>query len=183
MAKKLEKRRSICFWCKPRCILDVYVRNGRLEKMGPSPIKGCPKWRIAKEIFYHPDRLRFPLKRVGERGESRWKTIPWEQALDEIAERVETIKDKYGAEGVAASAGTSRGYEELRARFMNLFGSPNIACQSLICHGNNAIVATALYGWFPYWMSTEKLEKTNCVMFIGRDAPVSGSRFMDVGAS
>lgn len=122
---QVEVKRSMCFWCKPRCLLDVYVRDGKLERVGPSPIKGCPRWRRAAEIFYHPSRLRYPLKRAGEKGENKWRQISWEQAFDEIAEKLQDVKERYGAEAVAVSSGTSRTYEEVRLRFLNLFGSPN----------------------------------------------------------
>lgn len=120
-----ETKRSMCFWCKPRCLLDVYIKDNRLEGVSQPPIKGCPRWRRAKEIFYHPERLRFPLKRTGERGENKWKTISWDQALDEIAYGLGATRDRYGAEGVAITCGTSRTYEECRTRFLNIFGSPN----------------------------------------------------------
>lgn len=166
-------KRSMCFWCKPRCLLDVYVENNRLVKVSESPIKGCPRWRQATELFYHPERLRYPLKRAGERGQNRWQQVTWEQALDEIAVRLREIKESCGAEAVACTAGTSRTYEELRTRFLNLFGSPNQVGQAQICHGNSVVVATVLFGWWPYWMHTEKLRKTRCVMLIGRNPPPS----------
>lgn len=68
------------------------------------------------------------MKRVGERGEGKWEKISWEQALDEIAEKLKAIKRDYGAEAVATTGGTGRGHEQIfKTRFMNLFGSPNNA--------------------------------------------------------
>ncbi|MCL0095772.1 molybdopterin-dependent oxidoreductase [Dehalococcoidia bacterium] len=142
-----------------------------MVKVGRPPVKGCQRFSKAKELFEHPGRLKFPLKRAGDRGEDRWEIISWEQALAEIATQLREIKEDYGAEAVACTAGTSRTYEELRTRFLNLFGSPNQVGQAQICHGNSAVVASAVYGWWPYWMSTEKLEKTRCVMLIGRNPP------------
>jgi thiosulfate reductase/polysulfide reductase chain A len=165
----LEVKKSMCFFCKPRCIQTVYVKDGRLVKVDPSPIKGCPRWRVTGEWFYHPDRLKFPRKRVGEKGQNKWERVSWDQALDEIAAKLQETKEQYGAEGVAVTAGTSRTYEELNSRFLNLFGSPNQVGQAQICHGNSAVVATMVYGWWPYWMSTEKLENTQCILMLGRD--------------
>jgi anaerobic selenocysteine-containing dehydrogenase len=170
MAK--ETKYSLCFWCKPRCRLKVDVQDGRLLKIGRSPIKACPrKYCSDLERFYHPDRLNYPLKRVGERGENKWQKITWDEALDEIAGRLMGLKDQYGAETLAVSHGTSRTYEELNSRFLNLFGSPNQCGQAHICHGNSAVVATTLFGWWPYWMNVEKLESTKCLMLIGRNPP------------
>ncbi|MGD9031917.1 MAG: molybdopterin-dependent oxidoreductase [Desulfobacteraceae bacterium] len=164
-----EVKKAICFWCKPRCHQEVYVKDGRLLGLSKSPIKGCPRWSKAKEIFYNPTRTTFPMKRAGERGENRWQQISWDQAFDEIAEKLTHIRDTYGAEAVVGEHGTSRTYEEFRYRFLNLFGSPNNFGQGHICHGNSAVVACMTLGWWPYWMNVEKLDKARCVMMIGRN--------------
>ena len=170
MAKEIKH--SICFWCKPRCRLEVEVEDNRLIKMSTSPIKACPrKYCSDLERFYHPDRLNYPLKRVGDRGENKWQKITWDEALDEIAARLQALKEQYGAETLAVTHGTSRTYEEHNSRFLNLFGSPNQCGQAQICHGNSGVVATALFGWWPYWMNVEKLENTRCLMLIGRNPP------------
>lgn len=177
--ERAEVKRSMCFWCKPRCLLNVYVKDGRLLGVSKSPIAGCPRWKRAAEIFYHPARLCYPLKRVGERGEGKWKQITWDQAFDEIAERLSKIRDTYGAEALAVEHGTSRTYEEFRYRFANLFGTPNNFGQGHICHGNSAVVACMVLGWWPYWMNVEKLEKTRCVLMIGRNPGPSHQTIRD----
>jgi anaerobic selenocysteine-containing dehydrogenase len=48
------------------------------------------------ERFYHPDRLNYPLKRAGEKGENKWQQITWDEALDEIATKLQSLKDQYG---------------------------------------------------------------------------------------
>jgi len=169
MLEATEVKKAMCFFCKPRCIVNVHVRDGHLVKLDPPAMKMCTRWKTAGEWFYHPDRLKFPMKRAGEKGEGKWEQIPWDQALDEIAAKLQEIKDNNGAEAVGVTGGTSRTYEELNSRFLNLFGSPNQTNQGYICHGNSAVVATMTYGWWPYWMSTEKLDKTKCVMLIGRE--------------
>lgn len=167
-----ETKYSICFWCKPRCRLKVEVENHRLVKISRSPIGECPrKYCSDLERFYHPDRLNYPLKRIGERGENKWQRITWDEAMDEIAAKLQALRSRYGAETLGITAGTSRTYEELKSRFLNLFGSPNQCGQAQICHGNSAVVATALFGWWPYWMNVEKLENTACLLLIGRNPP------------
>jgi len=170
MAKQIKY--SLCFWCKPRCRLKVETEDNRLVRIAPSPIKACPrKYCSDLERFYHPERLNYPMKRVGEKGENKWQKITWDEALDEIAAKLQALKDRYGAETLAVTHGTSRTYEELNSRFLNLFGSPNQCGQAHICHGNSAVVATTLFGWWPYWMNVEKLENTKCLMLIGRNPP------------
>jgi anaerobic selenocysteine-containing dehydrogenase len=135
-----EIKHSICFRCKPRCVLDLEVEDNQIVNVSTSSIKKCPrKWASDLERFYHPDRLNYPLKR-------------------EISAKLQALKDQYGAETLGVTAGTSRTYEELNSRFLNLFGSPNQCGQAQICHGNSAVVATTLFGWWPYWMHIEKLQ-------------------------
>ncbi len=166
--------KSICWWCKPKCFVNVHVtEDGRLVKVEEPPVKGCPRWRMAKEWFYHPMRLRHPLKRVGERGEDKWKEISWSKALDEVAAKIKEIKEEYGPESIAVSHGTCRSYEEFRYRFLNLLGSPNQIGQSHICHGNSATIALAVLGWFPWWYPGDTLKFSKCIMLVGRNPPPS----------
>ncbi|MBW1768707.1 MAG: molybdopterin-dependent oxidoreductase [Deltaproteobacteria bacterium] len=97
-------------------------------------VKGCIRRLRAKEVMYHPDRVNFPLKRAGERGEAKWEKISWEQAFDEIAEKLQSIKDKYGAEAAAGIKGTYRN-KNFQTRFFSLFGSPNSTTQGKVCYG------------------------------------------------
>jgi len=55
-----------------------------------------------KKILYAPDRLKYPMKRIGERGENKWERISWDEALTTIANRLNEIKKKYGAEGFSS---------------------------------------------------------------------------------
>ena len=78
------------------------------------------------ETFYHPDRLKYPLRRVGERGDNQWERITWDEAYDDIAEHVRAIWDEYGPESIVSMQGTGRNicwqtpYLSYAA-----FGSPN----------------------------------------------------------
>jgi anaerobic dimethyl sulfoxide reductase subunit A len=79
-------------WCHCHCEVDVDVKDGRLERISgvtDDPrsdamgrlVKVCPRPRAAQEYFYHPDRLRYPLKRKGKQGEGRWQEISWNRPL------------------------------------------------------------------------------------------------------
>lgn len=73
--------RTACPYCNVSCSVLVHLRNGKpihLEGDPEGPLnKGfiCPKGATSLELCYHPDRLKFPLKRVGERGDGRWQQI------------------------------------------------------------------------------------------------------------
>jgi anaerobic selenocysteine-containing dehydrogenase len=134
-----EKKKVVCGLCAVHCLYEVRIDNGQFlgpdfrKKPGASPMAeihrkafaACPRAHSAKELVYHPDRLNYPLKRVGERGDGRWERISWEQALDEIADRLQAAKDRYGPETLAIAGGEQNAADEYRLRFQSLFGSPN----------------------------------------------------------
>ncbi len=171
----IEFKPTVCFWCKAECGLIAYVRHGQLLKLEEDPewpikchppTKGCVRRKAATEYFYHPGRVNYPMKRVGGRGEGKWKRISWPDALDEIAEKLGRLRDHYGAETLAASGGTARTHDEYRARFFNLFGSPNLLGQERICFGPRSIVADAITGMFPNYAVSKD---TNCILLLGAE--------------
>lgn len=174
----MEVKRPVCFHCHQRCGLLAHVEDGRVVKVEGNPnhpvSQGfiCVKGRAGVEHLYHPDRLNYPLKRVGERGEGKWQRITWNQALDEIADRLKQIKEKYGAEALACGEGTDNtGVQNIQWAFMNQFGSPNMFSHGTICWCNTYAVHLTTYGWYmsfhqsPYADSPEAVPK--CVVVWG----------------
>lgn len=173
MSKDTEIKKAICFWCKAECGVLVHVENGRLLKVEPDPDwprkvwppnKGCLRRKAALEWFYHPDRLNYPLKRVGERGEGKWQQVTWDEALDDIASKIKKLKAKYGPETLAFISGTGRTENAPIGRFLNLFGTPNIAGQATICFGPRIVLANAIVGMFPNFAVKPM---TKCIVLIG----------------
>lgn len=98
-----------CINCVGNCAFDVYVKDGivlREEQLAKYPQinpnvpdanpRGCQKGAIHSAAMYEGDRLRYPLKRVGERGEGKWQRITWDDATQEIADKIIDIFEKYG---------------------------------------------------------------------------------------
>ncbi len=179
-----EVKSAVCMWCQARCRILVHSENGRLVKVEPDPsypmvdtifppTRACLRLRGIKEFIEHPGRVHFPLKRAGERGGGKWQTISWEQALDEIAAKLAELKDKYGAETLAAQTGTGRTMEWVIARFFHLFGTPNYMGAATICHNPCVNAGAALLGWPPrhrtqlFIESGAKGPKTKCLFLIG----------------
>ena len=123
--------RTICFECHSRCGVLLHVRDGRIEKIEGDkshPINGgfiCPKGRAVKEIVYHADRLLYPLKRLGNKGEKKWGRISWDEALGAIAAKLAEIKENHGPEAIVIGHGTFRGLNPYVNYFMGCLGSPN----------------------------------------------------------
>ncbi len=92
--------------CGGRCVLLATVRDGKLVHIDSDPapdhpnrlqLRACLRGRSYRQIVYHPDRLRQPLKRVGRRGEGKFAPIAWDEALSLIAEQTRRITERYGA--------------------------------------------------------------------------------------
>ncbi len=92
--------------CPDGCATLVHVENGRAVKFEADPghpmTRGwlCAKVRPYLERVYDPDRLRYPLRRAGAKGEDRWERISWEEAIAEIAARWQGIIDRHGAAAI-----------------------------------------------------------------------------------
>jgi anaerobic selenocysteine-containing dehydrogenase len=112
------------------------------------------------------------LKRQGEKGEGKWQKISWDQALDEIADKVAGLKKKYGPECFSHSFGTSfRGEVPLKVRFFLLLGAPlNGAEQGTICFLPRAAVANAIVGMFPHYSLRPN---TKCIVLLGAEPLIS----------
>ena len=177
--EKLEVKKGLCMWCKGECGVLVYVKENRLVKVEEDPkfprktfppTRTCVRLKAAREYVYHPNRIRYPLKRVGKRGEGKWEKISWKQAFDEIAEKLREIREKYGSEALATTIGTYRTCLEYWARFLNLYGTPNNAGQSQICFGPRSVVANVVCGMFPHYSVSPK---TRCIVLLGIEPSVA----------
>lgn len=118
--------------CHEGCGVLLYVKDGKLVKVMGDPDfpfnqgRLCPRCIVLTEVVYHPDRLKYPLKRVGQRGEDNWERITWEEALDTIANRFNEIKGEYGPESVFFCQGTARDIIPYNIKLAYSFGSPNV---------------------------------------------------------
>ncbi len=95
--------------CGGRCILGAVVKDGTVTRLVPDPATEedpltmpraipCVRGRSQIRRVYAPERLKYPLKRAGKRGEGKWERISWDEALDTIASEMKRIKEKYGNE-------------------------------------------------------------------------------------
>ncbi len=95
---------EMCFW---RCQLVGKIRDGRLIKLEGNPksidngVSICARGNAGVAYLYDPDRLKYPLKNVGKRGEPKWQRISWEEALDTCGSKLKAVVDQYGAKGIA----------------------------------------------------------------------------------
>lgn len=82
-------------------MLKVHVRNGRIIRVesddGEEPqLRACVRGRAYRQRVYAPDRLKFPMRRNGARGEGKFERISWDEALDIVAGELKRVRESYG---------------------------------------------------------------------------------------
>jgi anaerobic selenocysteine-containing dehydrogenase len=138
------------------CGLLVGVQDNRIVQIKGDP-EGylnhgytCFKGRASAERLTHPDRLKYPLKRAGKRGEGKWERISWDEALNETAANLLEIKEKYGARAVGFGVGMPKGLEHfILIRLANIFGSPNVIASQDVCHAPREMTGIHTCGFYP----------------------------------
>ncbi len=143
---------EICFW---RCQLIGKVREKRLVKLegNPKSIDNgaaiCARGNAGMRLLYDPDRLKYPLKNIGERGAPKWQRISWDEALDICAEKLNGVIKKYGAQGISMFPhGVSAKYP--LHFFQRTVGTPNISEPSFFqCRGVRDMAYFVTLGMFP----------------------------------
>jgi anaerobic selenocysteine-containing dehydrogenase len=153
----LEKSvvRSACRMCHGVCQVLVHLEGNRVVKVTGDPdspaSRGyiCPKGKASPELLYHPDRLLYPLRRIGDRGENAWERISWDDALDEMAGRLSAIKEESGPEYFAMMQGTGRPYSGYTTRFAHAYGTPNFTGVAHLCYFPRWLVSLYTLGQLP----------------------------------
>ena len=132
---------TFCDICAPgpHCGVTCYVKDGRIIKIEGTDAhptnhgKLCARGLSGKDYVYRADRIQTPLRRVGKKGEGNFVPISWEEATEEIARRLNTIKDESGASAVAFYSGYEKWYRPFLQRLSYSFGSVNYGSESSSC--------------------------------------------------
>jgi anaerobic selenocysteine-containing dehydrogenase len=131
--------KTTCKGCHGGCGVLVTVEDGvitHIEGDPDRPTKGtmCAKGLSSIQHIDNPYRLKYPLKRIGKKGEGKWQRISWDEALDIIEEKVKDSIEKYGPSSIAISQGTGRGCNRYVHRLARSIGSANTVTPGYICH-------------------------------------------------
>ncbi|MCU0286829.1 MAG: molybdopterin-dependent oxidoreductase [Acidobacteria bacterium] len=177
---KLKIFKSACRMCHGGCGALVYVKNNKVVKITGDPDsplnqgKMCAKGYASIEHLYNPARLKYPLKRTAKRGQGKWKQISWDEAFQEIIEKITAIKDKYGAESIVIGQGTGRHHFFHVIRFANALGTPNwIEPGAAQCFVPRLLTGFMTFGGFPvcdYYGETSP----KCLLVWGHNPVISG---------
>jgi anaerobic selenocysteine-containing dehydrogenase len=169
---------TFCAMCGPSsgCGILAKVVNGKfvgIESMPECPTnngKNCPKAHAAPQWVYSPDRIKYPMKRVGEKGEGKFQRITWDEAIQLIADKLTELKAQYGPESLGTVSPAYRSYSQYIYRFLMTHGSPN--------YGHSGICAVQRMFTFSYTLGgTTSADYANAdlILLWGAQPVFSGS--------
>ncbi|NMA70195.1 MAG: molybdopterin-dependent oxidoreductase, partial [Desulfitobacterium sp.] len=149
--------RSNCF---QSCRLYAHVQDGKLVRITPAPWPEedytgcCLKGLSLIRRTYSPTRIKYPMRRVGERGEDKWERISWDEAITEIGEKFMEIQEKYGPQALVFDVGSGNyglvhGCLGLVHRLMNSIGCTklNVCYDQATGYGADRVVGGGIWLW------------------------------------
>jgi len=166
--------KNICTHCSVGCTVVAEVQNGVWVGQEPaweSPINRgthCAKGASVRELVHGDRRLRYPMKLAG----GRWQRISWQQALDEIADRMMAIRATSGPESVyfLGSAKFSNEGAYLFRKLAAFWGTNNVDHQARICHSTTVAGVANTWGYGAQTNSYNDIRNAKTVLFIGSNA-------------
>src|ERR1700728_82321 len=170
-----DARHSVCALdCPDTCALLVQVKDGRAVRLQGDPshpvTRGflCAKVTRYLDREYSPDRLLYPQKRVGAKGEGKFQRISWDEALDTIAARLRKIAEEYGSEAIlpysyAGTMGLLNG-GGMDRRFFHRLGASRL--DRTICSAAGGAGLTATLG-FRYGTEPEQFRHSKLIIAWG----------------
>jgi formate dehydrogenase major subunit len=180
-----KKVRTICTYCGVGCNLDVAVVDGKVKSI-QAPFDAevnqghtCLKGRYAFSFYNHTDRLTTPLIRKN----GKLEPASWEEAYDYIADKLTSIKAKYGPDSISGISSARCTNEEnylMQKFFRAVIGTNNIDSCARVCHSPTAMGMQRAFGTGAATNSVIDLNFTDAIMVIGANPtdahPVTGAK-------
>ncbi|MFQ5753081.1 MAG: molybdopterin-dependent oxidoreductase, partial [bacterium] len=169
--KKREVIPSSCWQCVSRDAIVCRVEDGRLVKIEGNPKsirnrgKICAKGQAGINQVYDPDRILYPMKRMGKRGEGKWKKISWDEALEELAGKLAKLRDEGHPEKFMFHYGRMKGSDsKIVKNFLTAYGTKTIGNHTSICEGGKWTGQELIWGkHYDVW----DFENTNLIVNFG----------------
>ena len=181
----MEEKLTFCRICEATCGLKTRVEGNRIIEVEPDHDHvvtqgyACIKGLRYHDFHHSPDRLRFPLKRDG----NRFEQIGWDQALTEIGSKVRRLVRDHGGDSVAAYLGNPISFSLLppilTSAFIQGLGSRNLFQTGSQDCNNKFAAAQRLYG-FPFIQPFPDVDRTQCLVVIGSNPAVSRASFIQL---
>jgi len=171
---KQEVHRTVCTHCSVGCSIDAVVENGvwvRQEPVFDSPLNlgaHCAKGASVREHGHGEHRLKSPMKLV----DGKWQKIGWDQAINEIGDKLLQLRKEAGPDSVFWIGSSKHSNEQsyLLRKFVSYFGSNNTDHQARICHSTTVSGVANTWGYGAMTNSYNDMQNTKCALYIGSNA-------------
>src|SRR5256885_7098807 len=170
---KLEVKRTVCTHCSVGCSIDAVVQNGvwvRQEPVFDSPLNlgaHCAKGASVREhgMTHDSHRLRYPMKLAG----GKWQRISWDQAYDEIANKLIAIRKESGPDAlfIVGSSKHNNEQSQLLCKWARLWGTNNTDHQARICHSTTVSGVAQTWGYGAMTNSYNDEQNSKSLLFFG----------------
>ena len=166
--------RTICTHCSVGCGILAEVQNGVWTGQEPAfdhPFNlgsHCAKGASVREHGHGERRLKYPMKLV----DGKWQKISWEQAINEVGDKMLEIRKKHGPDAVFMTGGSKHNNEQayLMTKFMRMWGTNNQDHQARICHSTTVAGVASTWGYGAMTNSYNDMHKSKAMLFIGSNA-------------
>jgi len=172
----VEVKRTVCTHCSVGCAIDAVVQNGvwiRQEPVFDSPLNlgaHCAKGASVREHGMTQDshRLKYPMKLAG----GKWQRISWDQAYDEISNKLLAIRKESGPDAlfIVGSSKHNNEQSELLCKWARLWGTNNTDHQARICHSTTVSGLGQTWGYGAMTNSYNDEQNSKSLMFLGSNA-------------
>ncbi|ENO74975.1 formate dehydrogenase subunit alpha [Thauera sp. 63] len=171
---KAEVRRTVCTHCSVGCATDAIVRNGvwvHQEPVFDSPINlgaHCAKGASLREHGHGEHRLKYPMKLV----DGKYQKISWEQALNEVGDRLLKVREESGPDAVYWIGSSKHSNEQayLLRKFVSFWGTNNCDHQARICHSTTVAGVANTWGYGAMTNSYNDMQFSKAALYIGSNA-------------
>jgi formate dehydrogenase major subunit len=172
----IEIKRTVCTHCSVGCAIDAVVENGvwtRHEPVFDSPINlgaHCAKGASIREhgMTHDSHRLKYPMKLEG----GKWKKISWDQAYEEVSQKLLQIRKESGPDATFWIGSSKHNNEQayLLCKWVRLFGTNNTDHQARICHSTTVAGIANTWGYGAMTNSYNDEQNSKCLLFFGSNA-------------
>ena len=167
-------RRTVCTHCSVGCSIDAVVQNGvwvRQEPVFDSPINlgaHCAKGAAVRENAHGEKRVKYPMKLEG----GKWKRISWEQAINEVGDKLLALRKESGPDAVFWIGSSKHNNEQsyMFRKFVSMWGSNNCDHQARICHSTTVAGVANTWGYGAMTNSYNDMQNSKCILYLGSNA-------------
>ena len=135
----------------------------------------CIKGATIPDVMYHPNRLLYPLKRSGARGEGKWQRITWDEAINTIASKLKEIKEKYGPQAIHVSCGSGQKHIGIQATKIaeRVWPTPNTHLGRYTCIHPDVMANGVTFGDSITYEFGPDYGNAKCIVFWGSEPDVA----------